>query len=652
MNTTVIVFLILYYIIVLGIGYWALRSGGSDDLEGYLLGGRKIGPATTALTLQTTSMSGFMFLGAGSLGYIQGYYALWFAAGDIGGGVLNFSIIGRRMRKISQLFGALTAIEYLEKRYPSTSLRIFSGLLTISLLGFYVLAQFIAGGKGMALVTGMPYPVALAIAVSIIVLYTFMGGYLAVAYTDFFQSLIMLFGVLWIFIAMLEELGGFTNANNMVGNLDPSLLSIWGKDLGFEGQWGVVAGALMIFSIGYLGWPHVVTRHMAMKCPSTAREAGAWATIWNLFFVPTPYLIGIFAILVIPDISDPEMAIFEVAGKLLPSAATGLVMAAIMAAIMSTADSLLLQTGTIAARDLYERFLNPSASEKQMVIVSRALVLIIAFIGYFVALVEPPSVFNVVIFATSVLGSAFLPAYVCAVWWRKANTPGAMASIVTGSLVAFVWEYLSLSVVTTIAPMVAGVFCSSITMIVVSLLTQKNFPVPPEIIELIDEASKVRPIPKKFIHNESINSNESMDLVEMIEDLQAQFTRQREAYNQRPQRHTISTVSALNGQQRLYLENWREQIEKIGNLNYPEQARRDKIFGSLRILVAIQADGQLEEVRILKSSGSEVLDSAAKSIVLLAAPFDPLPEAIRSEADILEIIRTWRFHEGSSIQHF
>ena len=163
-------------------------------------------------------------------------------------------------------------------------------------------------------------------------------------------------------------------------------------------------------------------------------------------------------------------------------------------------------------RDSYERFLNPNASEKQMVIVSRALVLIIAFMGYFIALIEPPSVFNVVIFATSVLGSAFLPAYVCAVWWKKANTPGAMASIVTGSLVAFVWEYLSLSVVTTIAPMVAGVFCSSITMIVVSLLTQKKFPVPPEIIELIDEASKVRSIPKKFIQNEFINSNESIEI--------------------------------------------------------------------------------------------------------------------------------------------
>jgi len=498
LNTTVIFFLVIYYIVVLGIGYWALRNGGSKDLEGYLLGGRKIGPATTALTLQTTSMSGFMFLGAGGLGYIQGYWALWYALGDIGGGVLNFSIIGRRMRKLSQLFGALTAIEYLEKRYPSGALRLISGSLTVFLLGFYVLAQFIAGGKGMALVTGIPYPIALAIAVTVIVLYTFMGGYLAVAYTDFFQSLVMLIGVLWIFIAVLYELGGFTAANNALNSLDPTLLSMWGKDLGFEGQWGVVAGAILIFSIGYLGWPHVVTRHMAMKSPTSAREAGAWATAWNLFFVPTPYLIGIFAVLILPGMSDPEMAIFQVANKLLPAAATGLVMAAIMAAIMSTADSLLLQTGTIAARDLYQRFINPKASEKQMIWASRGLVMTIAIIGYCIALIEPPSVFNVVIFTTSVLGSAFLPAYVCAVWWRKANMPGALSSIIVGALIAFCWQFFGVTEMTTIAPMVAGVISSTSTMIIVSLLTQSRYPVPEAILELIEESSRVRLIPNNI----------------------------------------------------------------------------------------------------------------------------------------------------------
>ena len=123
MSGTVILFLVLYYVVVLGIGYWAMRRGGGEDLEGYLLGGRQVGPMATALTLQSTSMSGYMFLGAGGLGYTQGYWAMWFAVGDIGGGVLNLSIIGRRMRKLSQMFGALTSIEYLEKRYPSPVIR-------------------------------------------------------------------------------------------------------------------------------------------------------------------------------------------------------------------------------------------------------------------------------------------------------------------------------------------------------------------------------------------------------------------------------------------------------------------------------------------------------------------------------------------------
>ena len=281
---------------------------------------------------------------------------------------------------------------------------------------------------------------------------------------------------------------------------------MWGKDLGFEGQWGVVAGAILIFSVGYLGWPHVVTRHMAMKSPVTAREAGAWATVWNLFFVPTPYLIGIFAILILPDMNDPEMAIFQVANKLLPAAATGLVMAAIMAAIMSTADSLLLQTGTIAARDLYERFINPEASEKQMIWVSRGLIMTIAIIGYFIALIEPPSVFNVVIFTTSVLGSAFLPAYVCAVWWKKANMPGALCSIILGALTALCWQFFGVTEMTTIAPMVVGVISSTSTMIIVSLLTQSKYPVPENVLELIEESSLVRLIPNNIssVTNNSI----------------------------------------------------------------------------------------------------------------------------------------------------
>jgi sodium/proline symporter len=402
------------------------------------------------------------------------------------------------MRKMSQMMGALTAIEYLEKRYPSPAIRLVAGTLTVFLLGFYVLAQLIAGGKGMALVTGISYPIALAIAVGIILIYTFMGGYLAVAYTDFFQSLVMLVGVMWIVIAALSELGGLTAANNALGDLDPTLLSVWGRGM---------------------GWPHVVTRHMAMSRPATARKAGFWATIWSLFFVPAPYLVGILAVLILPGLDDPEMAIFQVAAQLLPAAVTGLVMAAIMAAIMSTADSLLLQTGSIASRDIYERFINPKASERQMVMVSRGLVVAVAVIGYVVALVEPPTVFSIVIFATSVLGSAFLPAYVCAVWWRKANTPGALASMIVGATVAFVWEYAGLVNTTQLHPMLTGVVSSTITMIVVSLATQKIAPVPAHILDAMNVASQVGPIPERFFAATDFDlANEAAAVSKAIEE--------------------------------------------------------------------------------------------------------------------------------------
>ena len=320
MNTTAVLFLVFYFALVLGIGIWAMRLGAGKDLEGFLLGGRRIGPIVTALTLQTTSMSGYMFLGAGALGFAEGYWALWYAAGDIGGGVLNLSVIGRRMRKFSQIIGALTSIEYLEKRYPSPAVRLIAGVLTVFLLGCYVLAQFIAGGKGMALVTGVPYWLASLIAVGIILIYTLLGGYLAVAYTDALQSVVMLIGIGWIVVAALIEVGGLGAANASIGSIDPTLLSVWGRGLGYEGEWGLVLGALLIFSVGYMGWPHVVTRHLAMRHPATARQAGAYATAWNLLFVSTPYLLSILAIIILPDLDDPELAIMRLAENLLPAA--------------------------------------------------------------------------------------------------------------------------------------------------------------------------------------------------------------------------------------------------------------------------------------------------------------------------------------------
>ncbi|MEX5277940.1 sodium/proline symporter [Kocuria sp. CPCC 205261] len=489
-----LVFLVVYFAAMVGIGVWTMRRS-SQGAEEYLLGGRSLGPGVTALRLQSSSMSGYMFLGAGSLGYTQGYFGMWYALGDLGGGVLNLSVLGRRMRKLSQILGSLTSIEYLEHRYPSRWTRAVAAPIAIICIFFYVLAQFIAGGRGLEMVSGVPYPVALAVAIGIIVLYTFLGGYLAVAYTDFVQAIIMLIGMLWILIATLISVGGLTQGNQRIAELDSTLLTMWGQGLAYEGQWGIVIGALLIFSIGYMGWPHVVVSHMAMKRPSVARTAGAYSMIFNLLFIPGPYLIGLFALLLVPTLANPETAVFAMADAVLPPFAVGIVMAAIMAAIMSTADALLLQSGTIASQDIYARFINRNMSDRQSVWVSRLIVLLLAVAGFAIAAVEPPAVAAVVIFSTTVLGSAFVPAYICAVWWKKANTVGAITSMLVGTISSVGWELADLSTATGLDPMVIGILCSTAAMVVGSLATQGSHPVPERIQRALDETKRIGPIP-------------------------------------------------------------------------------------------------------------------------------------------------------------
>lgn len=487
-----LVFLIIYFAAMAGIGVWTAKRSSSDS-ESYLLGDRSLGPAVTALRLQSSSMSGYMFLGAGSLAYTQGYFSMWYALGDIGGGIINLSVLGRRMRKLSQKLGLLTSIEYLEHRYESKWVRIVAAPVALICLFLYVLSQFIAGGSGLASVTGFSFEISLLIAVGVIVLYTFLGGYLAVAYTDFVQAIVMLIGMVWIFIATLQYVGGFTSGNEQVGNMNPNLLTMWGAELSYQGQWGVILGALLLFSIGYMGWPHVVVSHMAMKQPSVARSAGVYSTVFNLLFIPAPYIIGVFALLILPNLDDPQQAIFETAKIVLPSAGVGIVMAAVMAAIMSTADALLLQASTIASRDIFGRFFITDMSERHAVWISRISVLVLAFGGIVLAFWQPPAVFELVVFATSILGGAFVPAYVCAVWWRKANAVGAVASMIAGTVMVVLWQQSGLTESTGLDPLLAGLASSTLAMIIGSLATQRSHPVSERVQLAIADTVRLTP---------------------------------------------------------------------------------------------------------------------------------------------------------------
>ena len=254
-----------------------------------------------------------------------------------------------------------------------------------------------------------------------------------------------------------------------------------------------------MFSIGYLGWPHVNVSHMAMKRPSVARTASMYATGFNLLFIPAPYIVGVMALILLPTLDNPELAVFQVADTVLPDFAVGIVMAGIMAAIMSTADALLLQSGTIASQDLFRRFIKPDMSDRQSVWISRFTVLILAIIGYWVAVNDPPSVAEVAIFATTVLGAAFVPAYVAAAWWKKANVPGAIASMILGTVSSVGWQLAGLVDSTGIDPMGIGIVCSTLAIIIVSLATQRSHPVPDHVLAALRETEKIGAIPAHML---------------------------------------------------------------------------------------------------------------------------------------------------------
>ncbi|MCM3585350.1 sodium/proline symporter [Mesobacillus maritimus] len=495
MKTDVIVF-VVYLVVLMIIGIWFTRKA-SKSSEHYLLGNRSIGPAVTAMTMQSSSMSGYMFMGGPALAFQHGWYALWYAIGDAGGAIVNLSVLGKRMRRLSEKLGALSPIEYLEKRYESPMVRVVGSIISIIFILAYVFAQFIAAGKALTQLTGFPYELAVVIGVSVITIYTVAGGYLAVVYTDFIQGIIMVLGVTGIAVLALNHIG-LSELNASLAALDPTYLSIWGKDLAYYGQWGVIIGAILIYLIGYMGLPHVVVRHMSMKSTKTVKGAIVWAATWNQLFIFIPYILGLIGIVLLPNLADPEMVIPQLTYQFFPGFLSALLLSAIMAAIMSTSDSLLMQAGTILSRDVYQRFINPNASEKKAILISRLCILAGGLIGIVIAIYEPPTVAALVIFSFGVLGNSFLVPYVASVYSKKANHIGTLCAMIGGAATNILWTLLNLESLTAVHPFLAGLIVSFIGMVIGSRFGKGPSD---KIKQLIEEAKGKKALPAKIEKN-------------------------------------------------------------------------------------------------------------------------------------------------------
>lgn len=488
----------LYALIILAIGIWGfLKSKSSKD---YFLGGRQLGPWTTAISAQASDMSGWLLMGLPGSVLVGGMTESWIAIGLFIGTYLNWLLIAKRLRKMSYAAGdAITIPEYLQKRFftKSPAVRIICAVIIFFFFLIYTASAFNGGAKLFQFVFSdynLKYQTALTIGALIIISYTFLGGFLAVCWTDVIQGMLMFAALVVVPIVVMvkvPDLGAaFSNAlsesteicgtkiNNYFWNFFYNLNSEGKPELALT---TIVSG--LAWGLGYFGMPHILVRFMAIKSSDLIKKSRLIATIWVFVTLAAAVLVGGLGMIFLHDPQNADLlAAFNALGSsekifmflsssLLPSVIVGIILAAILAAIMSTADSQLLVTSSAVTSDIFQ-LINKKASEKTLMWISRITVIVVAVIAYFIALDENSTVMGLVSYAWAGLGAAFGPVMILSLFWKRMTMPGAVAGIVVGGASVVIWENVPVFSDTGVYSLLPAFVFAMLAVIVVSLMTK------------------------------------------------------------------------------------------------------------------------------------------------------------------------------------
>lgn len=468
-NAYELVALLAYLLAMLAIGLWAYRR--TTDLDDYMLAGRGLGPGVSALSAGASDMSGWLLLGLPGAVYAAGLVEGWIAVGLTIGAWLNWTFVAPRLRTYTQVAGnSITVPSFLENRLRDRSrvLRIASGVVILLFFTFYVSSGMVAGGVFFQSAFDTDYRVGLVVVGAVVVLYTLFGGFLAVAWTDFVQGTIMLIALVLVPILGLFAVGGFGGAAESIRSVDPDML----RPLTGATTLGVISA--LAWGLGYFGQPHIIVRFMALRDVAESREARrigiGWMVISLLGAVATA-LVGIAWFQQNPgtELSDPE-AVFIALGQIVfhPLIA-GVMLAAVLAAVMSTISSQLLVSSSALVEDLY-RIIARTPSTGLMVLLGRVGVLAVAVLAGALAWDQSDTVLGLVAYAWAGFGASFGPIILLALHWRKLTSAGAIAGLVTGAVTVVVWGNVE-ALTGTLYEIVPGFAANLVVAVVVSLLT-------------------------------------------------------------------------------------------------------------------------------------------------------------------------------------
>ena len=514
-----------YLALMLGIGFFFSRR--QETLGDYYLGGRRMNKWVVALSAQASDMSGWLLMGLPGAIYVGGFSEAWIGIGLLIGTYLNWKIVAQRLRRYSQACkDSITIPDFICNRFrdPTGVSRIVAAVIILVFFTFYTASGFVSAAKLFTTTFGVPetvsfagitmtgYSLCLWIGAVVVVSYTLLGGYMAVCWTDFIQGSLMFVAIVLVPAVVVCNAGGFASTVDALNEINPYLQSLFtnastAKAAGFIGL-----ASCMAWGLGYFGMPHILVRFMSINNPAEVKGSRRIAMSWVTISLGAAVVIGLVFHLYLRQRgltleqvgNDPEKMFMVMINGIFSSGFfarvfAGILLSAIMAAIMSTADSQLLVSASSFSNDLYKVVLRKKATNRELILVSRLAVGTVALVAVFMAMNTQSEFFKVVMkmvsFAWAGFGAAFGPLILLALFWRRTNLAGAVAGMVTGAVTCFVWKFALADHAAAypifglyeLAPGFALAFAVTVA---VSLLTKKPAP---EILAEFDAVDKMPP---------------------------------------------------------------------------------------------------------------------------------------------------------------
>lgn len=470
--------LALYFIAMLGIGLYAYKKSTSDA-AGFMLGGRSLSPSVTALSAGASDMSGWMLMGLPGAMYLSGLSSVWIAIGLVIGAYFNYLIVAPRLRTYTEVANdSITLPDYFENRFSDNShvLRIVSSVVIVLFFTLYTSSGIVAGGKLFESSFGVSYEIGLYVTAGVVVVYTLFGGFLAVSLTDFVQGCIMFLALVLVPVVVISDLGGLGTTLSTIEAVNADLLNM------FSGVSVIAIISAMAWGLGYFGQPHIIVRFMAIRSIKDLPVARRIGMSWMIVSITGAMATGFAGVAYVAktgtSLGDAETIFILLSQVLFHPLIAGFLLAAILAAIMSTISSQLLVTSSSLTGDFYQVFLNKTASDKQLVFVGRLSVALVAMVAVFLAYDRDSSILTLVSNAWAGFGAAFGPVVILSLYWKRMNKQGALAGMLTGAITVLIWVYAPItidgqSLSKIMYEIVPGFIAATLAVVGVSRMTSK-----------------------------------------------------------------------------------------------------------------------------------------------------------------------------------